>query len=524
MEHSSNTTIAKNTLFLYFRMALVTIVGLYTSRVILETLGVEDYGIYNVAGSVVALFGFITGAMGQSSSRYITVEIGKVKEDNISQLVCCFRTTRTIHAIIALLIMLLCETAGLWILYHSSIPDERLLAAFWVFQISVITAMLNVTQIPFTALIIAHERMGIYAYISIFEVIARLLVCYMLIMSPIDKLVYYAILLFVVQVIVLITYRIYCNQHFSECSMAYGFDRSFFRPIMSFSFWNLFGTLSYHALTQGTTILVSFFFGPATVAGRAIANQVKTQVVYFVTNFRMAINPQILKRNAAGEIESYKQLLLWSANITFYMMLIFVLPLVFTSDFVLSVWLREIPPYTTAFLQIALVEMLFYVYDVTFYQIFQAEGRLKENAIICPLMDFVGLVIVYVIYLMGGSVLAIAWMMLILTLAQGMIVKPWLAVKMFGFKWVEFFNVFLNNLKVSIVSSVLPIVVYISFNPSVTKSVLLILLSVLMVVLSSYYVGMTISERQKLKGLVMTKIQNRKIINRNENRNINSSL
>lgn len=505
MEQSSNKTIFKNTIMLYFRMALVTIVGLYTSRVILQTLGVEDFGIYNVAGSVVALFGFIKGALGQSSSRYITVEIGKNKDNDITQLVSCFRTTRTIHSILALLILFICETVGIWILYSSAIPEERMSAAFWVFQISVVTAMLNVTQIPFTALIIAHERMGIYAYISIFEVIAKLVVCYMLIISPIDKLIYYSILLFVVQVVVLVTYRIYGKRNFPECSMAYGFNKSFFRPIMSFSFWNLFGSLSYHALTEGTTILVSFFFGPAVVAGRAIANQVKSHVVHFVTNFRTAINPQILKRNAAGEMESYKRLLFWSTNITFYMMLIFVLPLIFTSEFVLKIWLKEVPPYALEFLQIALIEMLFYVYDVAFYQIFQAEGRLKENAIICPIMDFFGLAVVYSIYLLGGNVLTIAWMMLFLTLIQGMIVKPWLAVKLFGFKWADFLSVFFNNLKVIVCAIIMPMIVYFSFGHSFVVYIFLIFFSSLMVALSSYFIGLTIDERRKLRCLVNTK-------------------
>lgn len=506
MAATSTQTIAKNTVFLYFRMALVTIVGLYTSRVILQTLGVEDFGIYNVAGSVVALFGFVTGALGQSSSRYITVEIGKVKDDDITELESCFRTTRTIHGILALLILIVCETIGLWILYRSAIPCDRLHAAFWVYQISVVTAMLNVTQIPFTALIIAHERMGIYAYISIFEVIAKLLVCYMLIISPIDKLVYYAILLFVVQIFVLLTYRIYGKRHFAECSMSYGFDKTFFRPILSFSFWNLFGSISFAALTQGTTILVSFFFGPSIVAGRAIANQVKSHIIGFVTNFRMAINPQILKRNAVGETESYKQLLLWSTNITFYLMLIFVMPLFFTSDFVLRIWLKEVPPYATPFLQIALLEMLFYVYDVTFYQIFQAEGRLKENAIICPIMDFFGLSIVYGVYLLGGSVLAIAWMMLILTLAQGMIVKPWLAVKMFGFKWSEFLSVFTNNIKVAIASAIIPLTIYCFFKHSIIIDISLIFISIFMVGLASFYIGMTSFERVKLVVLMKSKL------------------
>lgn len=507
MEKSSNRTIAKNTIFMYFRMALVTIVGLYTSRVIIATLGVDDYGIYTVAGSVVALFGFVTGALGQSSSRYITVELGKVKDGDINSLISCFKTTRTIHGILALIILVICETIGLWILYHSSIPEERMTAAFWVFQISVVTAMLHVVMIPYTALIIAHERMGIYAYISIFEAVAKLLVCYLLIMAPFDKLIYYAILLFAVQLIVFFIYRFFCQRKFAECSIAYGFDRTFFRPIMSFSFWNLFGSLSYSALTQGTTIIVSIFFGPAVVAGRAIANQVKQHVVNFVNSFRTAINPQILKRNAAGETESYKQLLMWSANISFYMMLAFVLPLILTTDFILDLWLKEVPPYASAFLKIALIEMLFYVYDVTFYQIFQAEGRLKENAIICPVMDLIGLAIVYVIYLIGGGVLAIAWAMLILTILQGMIVKPWLAIKMFGFTWSDFIMVFINNIKVLVGASILPIVMYACSEKSLFVNISLLLISILAVIISSYFVGMTSYERQRFNSILFSKIK-----------------
>ncbi len=505
-EISSNKTIAKNTVYMYFRMALVTIVGLYTSRVILATLGIDDYGIYTIAGSVVALFSFITGALGQSSSRYITVELGKVKDDDLTQLIKCFLTTKSIHIILAFIIFLLCETIGLWVLYKSAIPEERITAAFWVFQISTLTAMLNVIQIPFTALIIAHEKMGIYAYISIFEVVGKLLICYLLFLSPIDKLIFYAFLLLLVQSIVFLIYFLYCKRSFKECKMGFGIDGSFFRPILSFSFWNLFGSMSYAALTQGTTILVGFFFGPAIVSGRAIANQVKQQIINFVTSFRTAINPQILKRHAAGETTSYKHLLMWSANVTFYMMLVLVLPLFFAADFVLDIWLKEVPQLSSAFLKIALLEMLFYVYDVTFFQIFQSEGRLKENGLICPIMDFIGFAIVYLIYLCGGSVLSIAWMMVALTVLQGMVVKPYLAVRMFGFKWSDFLSVYKNNLLVTLTSVLLPAIIYLSFEHNYLVYILLIIISVVMVLLSSFYVGMTINERKMIKELVLSKV------------------
>lgn len=507
MEKTTNRTIVKNTILLYFRLALVTIVGLYTARVILQTLGVDDFGIYNVAGSAVALFTFLSGALGQSSSRYLTVEIGKVKEGDISQLIQCFKTTRAIHGILAIIIGVVCESLGLWILKRSTIPEERQMAAFWVFQISTLTAMINVTQLPFNALIIAHEKMGIYAIVSVIESIAKLVVCFMLIISPIDKLVFYALLLFFVQLGVFITNRVYCKLVFEECDLGYSLDKAFFKPILTFSFWSLFGGLAYSALTQGTTILVSFFFSPAIVASRAIANQVKSHVVIFANNFRIAINPQIIKRHAAGDVSGSKELLFFSTNITFYLMLVFVLPLIFEARFVLNIWLEEVPDYTVEFTQIALLEMLFYVYDITFFQIFQATGRLKENAILCPLVDFIGLAIVYVLYSFGFEVLVIAWCMVILTLIEGMIIKPLLAIKYFGYKPKEFVEVFFNNLKVLVVSVLIPSLLYYTLYYSVINNIIIIVISSLSVCISSYYVGLGKYEQNKVKELILSKIK-----------------
>ena len=509
METTSNRTIFKNTILLYLRMALVTVVGLYTSRVILKMLGVEDFGIYNVAGSAVALFTFISGALAQSSSRYITVEIGKVVEGDIDSLVRCFKTTRAIHGILAIIIFMLCETIGLLILYRSSIPEERITAAFWVFQISTLTAVVNVTQTPFNSLIIAHERMEVFAYVSIFDVIARLIVCFLLIISPLDKLIFYAILLFAVQMIVFSTYRIYCKRNFKECHMGYKLDKDFFQPIMSFSFWNLFGSLSYSALTQGATIIISFFYGPAIVASRAIANQVKNHVSSFVTNFRTAINPQIIKRHAAGDKGSSRSLLFFSTNITFYLMLFFILPLMLEAELILDLWLTEVPQYSVEFMKIGMLEMLFYTYDVTFYQIFQAEGRLKENAIFCPLMDLIGLMIVYGINVMGGHVLAIAWCMVLLTIVQGGWLKPYLAVRLFGYTWKEFFLVYYNNVKVFVASLLIPGVLCYILSNSVINGCMIIIISLLSVILSSYYIGFSHDERMKITELVLSKIRKR---------------
>ena len=506
MEQSSNKTIMKNTLFMYIRMALVTIVGLYTARVILQKLGVEDFGVYTVAGSAVALFSFLSGALGNASSRFITVEIGKAKDKDNSSIVQCFKTTKTIHAILALFILIICETIGLWILFKANIPENRQNAAMWAFQISVVTAMFNVTQVPFTALIIAHERMSIYAYVSVFEVVLKLAICYLLVYSPIDKLVWYALLLFVVQVSILLYYRYYCRKKFEECEKGYVIDKSFFKPIMVFSFWNLFGSLSSTLLIQGATIVISFFFGPVLVAARAIANQVKSHVLSFVNNVRVAMNPQIIKRHAAGEEVSSRRLLFLSTNVTFYLMLFFILPIYLEAGFVLDLWLEEVPEYTVDFLRLVMIELLFCVYDVSFYQIFQSEGRLKENAIICPILDIIGIALVALLYSLGGGVLIIGWCMIVLSFLQGVIIKPWLAIKLFGYSIKDFINVYINNILVLIVAITIPCAAHFLIRGGGISSIMIILITMISVAASAFMVGLNKEERSRLLFLVKSRL------------------
>ena len=242
------------------------------------------------------------------------------------------------------------------------------------------------------------------------------------------------------------------------------------------------------------------------MAARAVANQVKLHVTDFVSNFRMAINPQILKRHSAGDMRSSRELLLRSTNITFYLMLLLVLPLFLEARPILGIWLEEVPQYTTEFLKIALVEMLFYVYDVSFYQIFQAEGRLKENAMLCPLSDLVGFGIVYLIYYFGGSVFVIAWAMLVLTIIQGMIIKPMLAIKLFKYKFSDFWDVFINNIKVLLISVVLPLVVYSILPSSLFSGIFVIFISITSVLLTSYFIGLNKADRTFIANMIRTRI------------------
>lgn len=486
-------------------MGLVAIVGLYSSRVILDALGAEDYGIYNIAGSAVAIFSFLTGALGSSSSRFLTVELGKIKSNDYSLLTRCFTTTRGVHLILAIAIMLLAESVGAWILFHAcEIPPERINAAFWVFQISIITTFFYVTVVPYNALIIAHEHMTVYAYIGIVDAVLRLFICFLIKLSPIDQLVFYAILLCSVQIICNIFCRIYCKFHFPECSFNYTLDSKFFKPILKFSGWNLLGSFATMAMTQGTTIVLSFFFGPTVIAARAIACQVRNFILNFIGNFRTAANPQILKKYAAGEIESCKRLLFLSTNISFYLMLFIAIPFLLETDFILDIWLEEVPYPTIGFTRIIILEALFLVYDLSFYMIFQAAGRLKENALLCPTLDLIGFVIIFLIYKMGGNILTVGWASLALTCAEGMVLKPLLAIKYFNYHWNDFLQIFCKNGMVFLASIILPILLY-SFFPekrNIAIHIVSILISIMGVGLSAYYLGVTNRERNLVVSFV----------------------
>lgn len=266
---SDNRRIAKNTVFLYFRMLLVMGVNLYTSRVVLKALGFEDYGLYNVVGGIVAMFTFLNGSLGSATSRYITFELGKKNYGRLNRI---FNTALVIHTAIAFLIILLAETAGLWFFYEKmTIPFGRLDAAFWVYQISIITCFFSLTQVPYNATIIAYEDMKIYAYVGIAEVLLKLAVVFLLSVSPIDRLVFYAVLLCLIQIGILSFYRFYCNRHYASCKIHISRDRELFREMFSYGGYDLIGNISVLAQGQGLNILLNMFYGPAVNAARGIA-------------------------------------------------------------------------------------------------------------------------------------------------------------------------------------------------------------------------------------------------------------
>lgn len=328
------------------------LVSLYTSRVVLDTLGVEDYGIYNVVGGVVAMFGFINGAMSTSTQRYLTFELGRGDFECLHKV---FSTAVIIHALISLLVVFLAETVGLWFFYHKMvIPEMRLNAAMWVYQFSVLATVVMIMSVPYNASIIAHERMSAFAYISVLEVVLRLLVVYLLQIGHLDKLALYAVLIFMVQLGIRILYGIYCSRHFEETRFRWLWDKILFREMLGFAGWNLWGNCAGVAFTQGVNLLLNMFFGPVVNAARGIAVQVQAAISQFSINFQTAMNPQITKSYAVQDYAYMHSLIFRSSKFTFYLLLLFSLPVMLETEAILRLWLGTVPEYTVIFIRLML--------------------------------------------------------------------------------------------------------------------------------------------------------------------------
>lgn len=497
-ESSNNKTIAKNTVFLYIRMMVTMIVSLYTSRVILQILGVDDYGIYSAVGGIVGLLSFINSSLSTGTSRFITYGIG---EGNMEKLKQVFSTTLTGHIIIAALVVLLAETLGLWFFYHKmEIPVERLNAAEYVFHLSIITAFFSVTQIPFNACIIAHERMTIFAYVSIIDAFARLAIVYLLSLGSIDKLVLYAFLLCLLQVAEILFYRYYCTKYFEEVNLKLHIDKTLFKEIIGFSGWSLLSQASIALNSQGILILLNMFFAPAVVTARTLSIQVNMAANQFMTNFQTAAVPQIVKRFASKDYEGSKYLLLQTTKYSYFLMLLLSLPIFLSADILLQLWLGGVPEYTSIFLRLIVVQSLFQVFDSTFYYALYAKGRLRENALLSPTISLLSFPIVYLLFKCGCSPVALSWAGIIVYAIIGLIIKPILVVKIVDYSWKDVWSVFSPCLKVTLLSVPVPLLFFFYVNNGslnlIAEFLILVLISVLSVAISSWFVGISYEHRR----------------------------
>lgn len=376
-------------------MFLMMAISLYTSRVILQTLGIEDFGIYNAVGGIVSMFGIVSNSMSAAISRFITFELGA---GNIKRLKEIFSTSVIIQISIVAIIILLAETLGTWFLNtHMVISDDRIVAANWVFQFSIMTFSINLISVPYNALIIAHERMTAFAYISILEAACKLGVAFLILISPIDHLIFYSALLMLSSVIIRITYGAYCNYKFPESKLIFHFDKSITKAMYGFAGWNFIGATSSILRDHGGNILLNIFFGPVANAARGIAMQVNAAITSFVQNFTTAINPQITKSYASGDRVHMMNLLFKGARFSFYLLMLIALPVMVNTDYILSLWLHNVPNYTNIFVKLIIVYSLNECISTPLITGMLATGRIRNYQLIVGGLQMLNIPVSYIL-------------------------------------------------------------------------------------------------------------------------------
>lgn len=378
-EHADSKRLLKNTLMLYFRMLVSTGIGLYTSRIVLETLGIDDFGIYNVVGGIVTLLAFLNTSMSRGTERFLLVELGKKDFEELKK---TFALTVTIHCGLALLILGFAETLGLWFINtRLNVPAERMCAVNWVYQCSVFSFIVGVLQVPYMASIIARERMSIYAYVSLGEAGLKLILVFLLTHLGGDKLIIYALLCAGTSFTVAMTYRIFCRVLLEECRFRFYFDFPKAREIVSFTGWSLVSHFTGALSGQGINILLNQFFGPAVNAARGIAFQVSGTVQNFVSNFQAAAGPQIVKTHVVGEIGQERALILKTCRLSFFLLMIFAIPVILECGFILKIWLINVPAQTEIFLQIIIIQCLVTTSALPMFQSLTATGNIRAHQI-----------------------------------------------------------------------------------------------------------------------------------------------
>lgn len=393
-----NKTIAKNTIMLYIRMFLMMCINLYTGRVVLATLGFEDYGIYNVVGGFVMMFSMVSAAMVGATQRFLSFELGK-KDGDVGNV---FRTTVSIHFILAAIILLLGETIGLWIVNNwLNFSPARYYAANWVYQFSLLAFIINIISIPYNAVIVAHEKMSAFAYISIIEAILKLLIVFLLQVLPFDKLICYGILLAIVSITIRLVYTSYCHRHFEETSYKWTLDKRLTRTILSYTGWNFLGAWAGTFRGQGVNMVINMFFGAVVNAAQGVSSHIQSAVTGLVSNFQMAMNPQIIKRYAAGEKASMFLLIFSGGRLSAILYMIMAVPLFIEAPFVLDLWLKDVPEYSVIFLRIILCTSFIDSLSRNLVTAIQASGKVMAANITLCLICVFSIPISYAFFKMG---------------------------------------------------------------------------------------------------------------------------
>lgn len=506
MSLANNKIVAKNTLILYLRMFLVMCVQLYTSRVILNSLGVVDFGIYGVVGGIVVMFTSMMGSLSGSVCRFLTVDLGKGDFEKLRK---TFSSSLLMLILQGLLIVILSETIGIWFLNNKmEIPIDRLQAAFWVLQFSVVTSFLSVTQVPYTSIIIAHENMKIYACLGLFESFARLGVAFLISLSPIDKLIWYAMLIMVIQLSSILILRLYCIKNYEESH--FRFHRNFkqYKEILVYSLYDLIGNLSVMLQGQGLNMLLNTFFGPVVNAARTVAYQVQGATNQFTGNFSTALRPRIIKLCAQGKIYEMMDLVYLASIVTYILMLLLVLPISFEIKYILSLWLGKYPDYADSLTIIVLIVALIFAARAPRIIVFHALGKIRMLNVVTGTISCSAFPIGYLFAKNGGSPNSVFYGMLFTSIAADIstmiILKRYMKFSIIDFcKKVHLKNFLITGLTLSIVFLVRQ-----SMNTGIVRLIIIGLTSTTSILLFSWVIVPSAEQKYKLNLIIKEKFHN----------------
>ena len=502
---ANNKRIAQNTLLLYVRQLFTMAVSLYTSRIILSTLGIVDFGVYNVVAGVVSMFSLFTGSLSAAISRYLTYNLGKGDYNMLSAV---FSTSLNIMFGMSLVVIIVAELLGVWFLNtYLNIPAERLHAANWVFWFSIVTFVIGIINVPYNAAIIAHEKMSVFAYISILEVTLKLLIVYLLYISPIDKLITYSFLLASVSLIIRFVYSLYCSRHFSECHYRFVYNKGLLKELSCFAGWNFFGSGAYLFNTQGVNIITNLFFGVTINAARGVTNQVSGIIRQFVTNFTISINPQITKSYAKGDLSYMFSLVCRSSKFCYLLMLFFAVPFMYEAESILEVWLNNYPTEAPLFIRVSLMGIMVDLLGNSPAIATWATGNIKRYYIYVSLVGCLVFPLSWLAFLLGLPSYT-PYIIFIIVYIGVLFTKLYILNGLIGFSISKYVReVLFVVLLTTIVACILPTLFKVFLPKGLLYSFLEIVVCLLSSIIAIFSIGLSTSERKTIKTFALSKFK-----------------
>lgn len=501
MISEDNKRIAKNTILLYVRTLFSQLLGLYTSRKVLEILGVSDYGVYNVVGGVVTMLTFLNGSMAVATSRFLTIELGR---NNMKAYNKIFSMSVNIHLFLAIIVFIVAETVGLWFVNtYLNIPMERMAAANWVYQTSLVAIMLSIIQTPYSASITAHEHMNIYAYVGMMESVLKLSAVFLLLAISYDRLVFYGFMMLGVTVNSVIIYRIYCLKHFNECRYHKIWDKSLFQSMLDFTGWNMFGSVAWVLKGQGSNMLMNIFGGPLINAARGVSYQVSSAVQNLVSGFSAAVAPQLTKKYASENREALNKLLMTSSKISFVLLLFVALPVSLEISYLLDLWLVDVPQYANVFTRIILLEALCETLGSPMITSLLATGKIKWYQIVVGSVMLLNIPLSYILLKIGFPIFIPLVVSLVLT-AVALILRLWFCKKQISLSVRTYvWKVLIPLGIVILLSAIFPTLVSLYMDEGFLRLLSTTITSVLFVGICSYFFGLSKNERYAMHSLVV---------------------